>query len=58
VQSELREILSRKKFREERCYELHQKIVQLESQLHKQQKVAKKAVEDATKICPRIVTER
>ncbi|PNF21805.1 hypothetical protein B7P43_G08450 [Cryptotermes secundus] len=58
VQNELKEILSRKIFQEERLKELCQKIQQIETQLHKQQEVAKKAVEDGTKICPRIDTKR
>jgi hypothetical protein len=58
VQNDLKEVLSRKKFQEERLNELCQKIQQLETQLYKQQADAKKAVEDATKICPRIDTER
>jgi hypothetical protein len=58
VQKNLKEVLSRKKVQEEGCNELGQKILQTETRLHKQQEDAKKAVEDATKICPRIDTER
>jgi hypothetical protein len=58
VQSDVREVLSRRKSQEERCNELHKKIVQLQTQLHMQKEIAKKAVDDATKICPRIHTER
>lgn len=58
MQSDLREILSRKKFQEESCNELHKKILQLQTQLHMQQELAKKAVDDATKMCPKIDTER
>ncbi|KDR12930.1 structural maintenance of chromosomes protein 6 isoform X2 [Zootermopsis nevadensis] len=56
--SDLREILSKKKFQEEKCNEFHKKILQLQTQLHSQQERAKKAVNDAAKICPRIDTER
>lgn len=58
MQNDLKEVLSRKIFQEERLNELCQKIQQIETQLHKQQEVAKKAVEDATKICSRIDTKR
>jgi hypothetical protein len=58
VQNELKEILSGNTFREERRNELHQKILQLETELHKQQEAAEKAVEDASKICSRIDTKR
>lgn len=58
MQNDLKEVLSRKKFQEERWNELCQKILQIETQLKKQQEVAKKAVEDATKICPRIDAKR
>lgn len=58
MQNELKEILSGNTFREERRNELHQKILQLETELHKQQEAAEKAVEDASKICSRIDTKR
>lgn len=58
MRNDLKEVLSRKIFQEKRLNDVRQQIQQIEIQLHKQHEIAKKAVEDATKICPRIDTKR
>ncbi|XP_069682239.1 structural maintenance of chromosomes protein 6-like isoform X2 [Periplaneta americana] len=58
IKSQLRAILSKKKSREEQCDEAGRSIALLEKKLREQQKIADKAVADATKICPRIDTNR